>query len=133
MLSKARTTAKKRLPLGVVSAIDKSKILGIRAGTDHRIIGIWAVVVDGRVFVRSWGVKADGWYRAFLEDPHGVITVEGRKRPIRIRARPARGARLLQAVSRAYAAKFDTPGSVKYVRDLSRRKSSDTTTELLPL
>jgi hypothetical protein len=54
----------------LASAIDTSKILGVRAGaqSDHRFIGIWPVVVEGRVFARSWKQKAGGWYRTFLED-----------------------------------------------------------------
>jgi len=36
-------------------------------------------------------------------------------------------------VSEAYAVKYHTPGSVKYVRDLGREKSRATTTELVPL
>lgn len=52
-----------RFPTNIINAIRESKILGIRAGIgDHRIIGIWAVVVEGRVFVRSWGLKPQGWY-----------------------------------------------------------------------
>jgi hypothetical protein len=37
------------------AAIDRSAILAIRAGraADHRFIGIWAVVIDRRVFVRG--------------------------------------------------------------------------------
>ncbi|MGI8732832.1 MAG: hypothetical protein ACR2LM_05965 [Pyrinomonadaceae bacterium] len=46
--------AKRRFPKAILAAIRDGKILGIRAGTKpHRIIGIWAVVVEGRVFVRS--------------------------------------------------------------------------------
>ena len=45
----------KKFPKSVVEAIHAAKILGIRAGTKpHRTIGIWAVVVEGRVFVRSY-------------------------------------------------------------------------------
>ena len=48
----------KRFPQDVVAAIDKGKILGLRAGTQpHRFIGIWAVVVENRVFVRSGSRK----------------------------------------------------------------------------
>jgi len=48
-----RMKAKRGFPKDVVAAIRDGKILGIRAGTKpHRIIGIWAVVVENRVFVR---------------------------------------------------------------------------------
>jgi hypothetical protein len=117
---------------GVVAAIDKSKILGVRAGTgDHRIIGVWAVVVEGRVFVRSWGLKAGGWYRTFLEEPRGVLGIEGREIPVR--AVQTRSERLKDAVDQAYLEKYNTPASLKWVRDLSRAKSRNSTTELVPL
>ena len=126
----ARTSP--RFSARVVSVIRSGKILGIRAGTQpHRIIGIWAVVVEGRVFVRSWSLKPRSWWRTFLEEPRGVIEVEGRQ--IAVRAVQTRSERLKAAVSRAYIEKYDTPGSVKYARDLGRARSRKTTTELVPL
>lgn len=120
-----------RFPADVVAAIAKSKILGIRAGTEpHRIIGIWAVVVEGRVFVRSWSIKPRSWYRTFLDEPRGIISIDGRELPVR--AVRTRSDRLKDAVDRAYAAKYNTPGSIRYVKDLCRKKSRDTTTELAP-
>ena len=60
----------------VVEAIRACQVLGIRAGhAPHRIIGIWAVVVERRVFVRSWSLKPRSWYRTFLEDPRGLIEI----------------------------------------------------------
>jgi hypothetical protein len=124
--------SKKRLSSSLVRAIDESKILGVRAGdrSDHRVIGIWAVVVDGRVFARSWTRKPGGWYRTFLEDPRGTIQVGERK--IRIRAVPARGERLRDAVERAYAEKYPTPGSRKFVRGFRTLRRRDTTMEFVP-
>lgn len=91
----------RRFSRPIVAAIDGSKILGIRAEarSDHRFIGIWAVVVDGRVFARSWTQKPGGWYRTFLEDPLGTIQVGARQ--CRIRAVRARGKRIRDAVERA--------------------------------
>ena len=121
-----------RFPRTVVAAIRDGKILGIRAGTKpHRVIGIWAVVVEGRVFVRSWTVKASGWYRALRKDPQGVIEVE--KRRIRFRAVFTRSERLRKAVDRAYVAKFRTPWAAKLARAFKTDKRRATTTELLPL
>jgi hypothetical protein len=64
-------------------------------------------------------------------DPEGVIVVGG-GRPIPVRAVRTRSERLKDAVSRAYLEKYDTPGSVKYARDLGRKKSRETTAELVP-
>ncbi len=122
----------KRFPEKILTAIREDKMLGIRAGVEpHRIIGIWSVVVEGRVFVRSWSLKPRSWYRTFLEDPQGIIQVGNRQ--IRVRAVKTRSERLKDAVSQAYRDKYNTPGSIKYVSDMSRAKSRNTTTELVPL
>ena len=119
-----------RFPEDVVAWIDKSKILGIRAGATHKIIGIWAVVVERRVFVRSWSMKERSWWRTFLEDPSGIIEANGKQYPVR--AVRTRSERLKDKVDEAYAAKYNTPGSLKYVKDFRTKKRRDTTTELVP-
>jgi hypothetical protein len=125
------TAARRRFPPGTLTAIRDAKILRIRAGTArHRFIGIWAVVVDGRVFVRSWSVSADGWYRTLREEPRGAMQLGARE--ISVRAVHTRSARLLDAVDRAYLEKYQTRGSIEYARDLGRPKSRATTTELVP-
>ena len=126
-----RTTAV-RFSRVLLSAIATDKILGVRAGarSDHRFIGIWAVVVDDRVFVRSWSLKPRSWYRTFLTDPVGAINVEGRE--IKVRAVQTRSERLKKAVDRAYLEKYTSPGSIGYARDMGRARSRNTTTELIP-
>ncbi len=122
----------RRFSRRIVTAIDDSKILGVRAGarSDHRFIGIWAVVVGDRVFARSWTRKPGGWYRTLLEDPLGTLQLG--EREIRIRAVPARGERIRDAVERAYAAKYPTPGSAKYVRGFRTPRRRETTLEFVP-
>jgi hypothetical protein len=126
------TKTRRGFAADIVAAIRDGKILGIRAGTErHRIIGIWAVVVEGRVFVRSWSLKPRSWYRTFLETPRGIIQVGDRQIPIRAVFTRSEG--LKAAIDRAYLKKFNTRGSIKFARDLGRQKSRDTTTELVPL
>jgi hypothetical protein len=121
----------RRFSKDVLAAIRDGKVLGIRAGTKpHRIIGIWAVVVENRVFVRSWSLKPRSWYRTFLEEPRGVIEVEGREIPVR--AVFTRSERLKTAVDRGYRQKYSTPGSLHFVRGFAHKKRRDTTTELVP-
>jgi hypothetical protein len=114
-----------------VAAIDASKILGVRAGARplHRFVGIWPVVIDGRVFGRSWSLKPGGWYRTFLDDPLGTIQVGSRE--IRIRAVPVRSERLRDGVDRAYAAKYPTPGSRKFVRGFRTKRRREATMEFV--
>jgi hypothetical protein len=122
----------KRFPDDILAAIRDGKILGLLAGTQpHRFIGIWAVVVEGRVFVRSWSLKPRSWYRTFLEEPRGAINVNGQE--IAVRAVRTRSERLKEAIDRAYLEKYHTKGSIQYARDLGGETSRATTTELVPL
>jgi hypothetical protein len=114
----------------VLASLRDGRFLYIRAGGEHRFIPIWVVVVEGRAFVRSWTVKRDGWYRAFLEDPRGAIRIG--EREVAIRAVPARAERLRKAVDRAYLVKYDTRASLKYARGLASPRRRATTTELVP-
>jgi hypothetical protein len=119
-------------PAQVVATIQEAKILGIRAGTKpHRIIGIWVVVVEGRVFVRSYSLKERSWYRTFLEEPRGIIEVNGKQ--MKVRPVFTRSERLKKLVDRAYAEKYNTPGSLIFVKGFRAKKRRDTTTELVPL
>jgi hypothetical protein len=117
-------------PPRVLREIEASRYLWIRAGTRHRFIGIWLVVVDGRVFVRSWTLKPEGWQRTFQKHPYGAIRLSGRV--VRIRAARTRSERLLREVDRAYREKYTTPGSIRYVRGLSRGPRRASTMELVP-
>ena len=121
----------RHFPSDVLDAIRAGKIIGLRAGTGaHRFIGIWAVVVENRVFVRSWSRKERSWYHAFRADPRGTITVG--ERELSVRAVRTRSVRLKDAIDAAYLAKYHTPGSIQYARDLGTAPSRATTTELVP-
>jgi hypothetical protein len=122
----------RRFSRSIVAAIDESKILGVRAGarSDHRFIGIWAVVVDGRVFARSWMQTPGGWYWTLREEKLGVLQVG--EREVRMRALRPRGTRIHEAIEQAYAEKYPTPGSRKYVRGFRTPRRRATTIEFLP-
>jgi hypothetical protein len=132
---KAKRTARRAnspFSVDVVAAIHTGHYLRIRAGTgDHRFTSIWAVVVDGRVFVRSWYMKLDGWHRTFLGEPRGAILIGDREIPVR--ALRVRSERVKDAIDKAYAAKYRTAASIQYVKGFARGKRRETTTELLPL
>ena len=123
--------AKRLFPDEVLAILRQAKGLGIRAGkSQHRFVGIWVVMVEDRVFVRSWSVEPNGWYRKFLKEPRGTIKVAGQE--ITVRAVRIRDKRMRDAIDRAYLEKYNTPGTLKYARDLGQTKSRATTTELRP-
>jgi hypothetical protein len=124
-------TAARRFSEATREELAKAKILGVRAGTEHRYTGVWVVVVEGRAFVRSWNDKPTGWYRAFQAEPLGSIQLAGRE--IAVRARQTRSERLREAVTRAYAAKYDTKASAKWVRGFAEPGRAVMTLELVPV
>ena len=126
---------KPRFSEEIIATLQKDRIIGIRAGSDsdHRVIGVWVVVVEGRVFVRSYTMKLGGWWRTIVEDPYGEIFVSKRKRGIKVRAVQTRSEKIKDAVSAAYKEKYNTRGSVGYVEEMSRKPLRDTTIELVPI
>ena len=122
---------KRKFPSELITHLHESSALRIRAGSgEHRFIGIWVVVVKDRVFVRSWSVKPDGWYRRFRKVPTGAIQVSGDE--IAVCAVPVTNKSLGDAIDRAYLEKYNSKGSLKYAKDLGSSKSRATTTELVP-
>lgn len=124
-------SAKQRFSDEILAGFRESKSLRIRAGTGrHRFIGIWVVVARDRVFVRSWSVKPHGWYKTFLKEPHGTVQIAGRTIAVLGVRRQDKGLR--DAVDRAYLTKYNTPGVIRYARDLGSAKSRATTLEIVP-
>jgi hypothetical protein len=121
----------KRFPPRAAAAIDKIKYLYIRAGSEHRFIPIWVVVVGGRVLVRPWNDKASGWYRAFLKNREGDIQVDGKD--VAVRTVSVRSAKLNDAMDVAYAEKYNTKANQKYVKGFATPKRRATTLELVPV
>jgi hypothetical protein len=115
----------------VLAALRKGKYVWIRAGDDHRFIAIWTVVVGRRVYVRSWNVKPTGWHRVFAEKKKGAIRVAKDGPEIPVRATLVRSDRIKTAVEDAYAEKYTTPSSLKYVRGFRTAKRRDATFEIV--
>ena len=113
----------------VVEAVRDAKIMGVRAGTEHRYTGVWVVVVDGRIFVRSWSDKPTGWFRAFKKQPGGTIQVGRLEIPVR--ANPVRSARIRDAVTAAFGEKYNTKASQKWVEGFAEPARAHTTLEFV--
>ena len=114
----------------IVEAVRSAKIIGVRAGTEHRYTGVWVVVVDDRVFVRSWNDKPTGWFRAFRKQPSGTIQVGGLEIPVR--AKLVRSARIRDEVTAAFGEKYNTKASRKWVEGFAEPARSLKTLEFVP-
>lgn len=125
-----RATTRRRFSAETLKALTDAKILGVRAGNEHRYTGIWVVVVERRVFARSWNNKPTGWFRAFSVQPLGSIRFGDRE--VKVRASRVRSARLRDAVSAAYALKYNTKASQKWVDGFAEPERSVHTVEFTP-
>ena len=114
----------------MLAALDEGHYVYIRSGTDHRFIGVWPIVVERRLFIRSWNDKPTGWYRAFLAEPRGAIRIGDKIVPVR--AKRLRSERLNETIDRAYLEKYNSKGNLKYSKGLAEPARRATTTELTP-
>ena len=114
----------------VLDALRNAKILGVRAGSEHRYTGVWVVMIGNRVFVRSWYDKPTGWFRAFKKEPIGTIQVG--KLEVPVRGKPVRSARMRDAVTVAFGEKYNTKGSKRWVDGFAEPERVLTTLEFVP-
>ena len=128
--SSVRTMAKdQKFSARIVEALRKAKIIGVRSGSEHRYTGVWVVVAGDRVFARSWSDKPTGWFRAFKKEPIGTIQVE--KIEIPVLAKQVRSARILDSVTEAFAEKYNTKASRKWVNGFAEPERKVNTIEFL--
>jgi hypothetical protein len=114
----------------IVDAFRAAKIMGVRAGTEHRYTGVWVVVVEGRVFARSWNDKPTGWFQAFRKQPNGTVQIGDLEIPVR--GKLVRSARLRDAVTVALGEKYPTKGSRKWVEGFAEPERVANTMEFIP-
>jgi len=113
----------------IIELIRKAMILGVRAGTEHRYTGIWVVVAEDRVFVRSWNDKPNGWFRAFRKKSNGTIQIG--ELEVSVRGVLVRSARIRDAVTLALGEKYNTKGSLKWVEGFAEPSRVLTTLEFV--
>ena len=130
MAKKLEVKERSTFSKAVVEAFRTAKIIGVRSGTEHRYTGVWVVVVDDRVFARSWSDKPTGWFRAFKKQPEGTIQAGDLEIPVR--GRVVRSARIRDAVTAAYAEKYNTKGSLKWVEGFADSERAANTIEFVP-
>lgn len=123
---------KRRFPPHVALAIDECKALYIRAGSEHRFIFVWVVVVGDRVMIRSWSGSRSGWAGAFLEHRAGTVRLSRDAADIPVRATRVTGKKLLDAMDVAYGEKYTTKANQKYVAGFKTAKRRAMTIELMP-
>ncbi len=83
------------------------RTLEVHVATPAKRVPIWAVVVDGEAYVRSYRGERGAWYRRALRD--GRVEIEG----VGARVEPERDPDVNARISDAFRAKYGerSPGS----------------------
>ena len=123
----------KRFPPAFTKQVDAARSLGVRSGDSHKFTFVWVIVIDGRVLARSWNDKPSGWFRTFLKQPLGAIRLSSSKTATPARGVRVRNAKLINAMSAAYAEKYPHKGSQQYVTGFRTAKRKAATMEFVPL
>ncbi|WP_223598682.1 DUF2255 family protein [Chryseobacterium sp. GVT01B] len=113
--------------------IQNHTIIGIKAGHQRpEFLEIWMVVVQNRIFARSWGLAEKSWYNTFLEDSTGEIqcgeTVYSIKAMI-----PEDVNDLTEEINQAYLTKYNSDHNIQYSRGIIQEKHVVKTMEFIIL
>ncbi|KFF10638.1 hypothetical protein IW15_20125 [Chryseobacterium soli] len=106
-------------------------LIGIKAGYERQnFLEIWMVVVQDRIFARSWGLAEKSWYNSFIKNPIGEIqcgdfqfTING--------FIPHDKDELADAINQAYLTKYNTGHNSKYAKGIVTEKHIEKTMEFI--
>lgn len=113
--------------------IKTNTIIGIKAGQKRsEFLEIWMVVVQDRVFARSWGLAERSWYNTFLENPDGEIQCGETIYPIKALI-PQDINDLTEEINEAYLTKYNTGHNIPYSQGIIREKHIAKTMEFIIL
>ncbi|MCW1962217.1 DUF2255 family protein [Chryseobacterium viscerum] len=113
--------------------IKTNTIIGIKAGQKRsEFLEIWMVVVQDRVFARSWGLAERGWYNTFLENPDGEIQCGETIYPIKALI-PQDINDLTEEINEAYLTKYNTGHNIPYSQGIIQEKHIAKTMEFIIL
>jgi len=112
--------------------INSHNLVGIKAGEQRKtFLLIWMVVVDNRVFARSWGLSEKSWFTSFLSDPGGQIQCGERILAMEART-PEPDDQLNERISQAYLDKYDLGENSFYAQGITQPEHVARTMEFFP-
>lgn len=103
-----------------LDCIRSNNLIGIKAGTQREtFLDIWMVIVDNRVFARSWGFGEKSWYNTFIIEPAGQLRCG--EMIVNITAHlPENDPELNARISQAYLDKYDSGENSVYAQGITR-------------
>ncbi|MCB9235639.1 MAG: DUF2255 family protein [Bacteroidia bacterium] len=113
--------------------IHTHNLTGLKAGKERvNFLEIWMVVVENRIFARSWGFAEKSWYNTFLQDEQGQLKCGTEVYDIKARI-PADLERLTPAINQAYLDKYNSGENAFYARGIVEPQHIEKTMEFVLL
>lgn len=116
-----------------IDYINSHSLTGIKAGAERpTFLDIWMVVVDNRIFARSWGFAEKSWFNSFLQDPNGQLKCGDAIIPIKAVV-PTDNAEMTDKINAAYLSKYNTEDRIEYAQGIVRPAHIEKTMEFIVL
>lgn len=106
-------------------------LIGIKAGTERPdFLDVWMVVVEGRIFARSWGFAERSWFNQFLQNPGGQIKCGEQVFAIKAFI-PEDLEELTEKINLAYLTKYNQGQNIKYAQGIVEKEHAEKTMEFV--
>ncbi len=117
----------------VLDYIKRNNYTEIKAGKERTtFLEIWMVVVENRIFARSWGFAERSWYNTFLVESLGQIKCGEDIYNIKAII-PNDINNLSDKINQAYINKYHFGRNIKYVEGIIQPKHIEKTMEFIIL
>ena len=114
-----------------IEFIKNNNLIGIKAGNERTtFLDIWMVVVNDRIFARSWGFAEKSWYNHFLQNPVGQIKC-GEKIFYIKACIPADKEAITDRINTAYLTKYNAEHNIKYAQGIVTKNHIEKTMEFI--
>jgi hypothetical protein len=111
--------------------IKNNSLIGLKAGQERPVfLEIWMVVVDDRIFARSWGLATKSWYNTFLVQPSGQIKCGSHIFNISA-CIPPDNAAMTPSINAAYLNKYNSAHNIKYAQGIIEEQHVNRTMEFI--
>lgn len=117
-----------------LKSVSETQITSVRAGKDReKFTGIWMVVVEDRIFGRSYNLSERSWYTALSKGETGDIKCGKEIIPVK-GSKPADIKIITEAINRAYGKKYLVKAyNKKWVDGLAEPERVARTMEFIPV
>jgi hypothetical protein len=114
-----------------IDFIKSHNLIGLKAGAEREtFLEIWMVVVNNRVFARSWGFAEKSWYNTFLSDNKGHLKCGETIYKIEA-VIPKDLNQLTEQINTAYLNKYNFGSNAAYAQGIIEQKHIDKTMEFI--